>query len=54
VFFVPANKDLSIETDKVFPTMEDVMTKCPTDLFNALREIVGLTKPTITEGEAKK
>jgi hypothetical protein len=54
VFLPPANGDLSQETEKVFPTADDVLDKCPLDLFDRLKEIVGQQRMVVPEGEAKK
>lgn len=54
VYYPPDGDDLSIDTGKVFETSADVMDKCPNDLFNSLRMIVGQNRYVITEGEAKK
>lgn len=56
--FVPPVNGGPLETDpnpsKVFETADDVLEKCPLDLFDKLRTAVGRQRMVITEAEAKK
>jgi len=54
VYYPPDSGNPNDETEKVFESASEVMDRCPSDLFNALRMIVGQNRYVIAEGEAKK
>jgi len=54
VYHPPANGNMSEETERVFEDMDAVLDRCPSELFERLREIIGRQKMVLPSAEAKK